>query len=130
VRGRKALKALASKREAFVPLIAAQRGLRGNITMAVALEATQPGLTDLLRTLAVKGFAPIAKADPLAEKLCSLGIAGAVAYEDTVTSLPLDVWQQKKGGIYLAGLVPTSQMCRLLILEQLEARAARTALGK
>ena len=91
----------------------------------MALEATYPGITDLLRTLAIKGFAPITRlADPLAEKLCSLGIAGAVAYEHSVSSLPLDVWRRQEGGIYVAGLVPTSQMGRLLILVELEANEA------
>ena len=126
MRGRNALNQLAADREAFKPLKVARRGLRDNIATAVGLEATHPGITKLLRTLAVTGFAPIAMSDPLAQKLCSLEIAGSVAFEDKVTSLPLDVWERQKGGTYKAGLVPISQMGRLLILAEAEAASRRS----
>ena len=102
----------------------AQQGLCGNITRALAEEGKYPGITDLMSQLAVTGFAPIEKLmDPRAERLSKLHIAGGVAYENTVIGLPAHAWLQPPlpgVGPHEAGLVPTSEMSRMLILLELE----------
>ena len=118
----------------------AQKGLCGNITQALDEEGTYPGITDLMSQLAVTGFAPLDKLmDPRAERLSKLHIAGGVTYQDTVIGLPADawlrppppqwsayLWRRLRGlplpgvGPHKAGLVPTSEMCRLLILLELQ----------
>ena len=121
----------------------AQQGLCGNITRALAEEATYPGITGLMSQLAKTGFAPVDELmDTRAERLSFLGIAGGVAYEHTVIGLPADAWLrppppqrrtwwrrlrglplQGSGGdadSHDAGLVPTSEMSRMLILRALQ----------
>ena len=102
----------------------AQKGLCGNITQALAEEGTYPGITDLMSQLAVTGFAPLDKLmDPRAERLSELNIAGGVTYENKVIGLPADAWLQPPlpgVGPHKAGLVPTSEMSRLLILLELQ----------
>ena len=112
----------------------AQGGLRSNITQALAEEGTYPGITDLMSQLAVTGFAPIEKLmDPRAERLSKLHIAGGVTYQDTVIGLPAGAWLRsplpgahpyEADDPYTAGLVPTSQMSRLLILLELRRLSA------
>ena len=122
----------------------AQGGLCGNITRALAEEGKYPGITDLMSQLAVTGFAPVDELmDPRAERLSELNIAGGVAYGDTVIGLPADAWLRppppqwrtwwrRLRGLplphplpYLAGLIPTSEMGRMLILLELEQRMHR-----
>ena len=118
----------------------AQQGLRSKITRALAEEGKYPGITDLMSQLAVTGFAPLDRLmDPRAERLSKLHIAGGVAYENKVIGLPAHAWLQPpppqwsaylwrrlRGlplpgvGPHKAGLVPTSEMSRLLILLELE----------
>jgi len=98
-----------------------------------------------IRTAAFSlGFAPVRKlTDPRAERLSELNIAGGVAYGDTVIGLPADAWLRppppqwrtwwrRLRGLplphplpYLAGLIPTSEMGRMLILLELEQRMHR-----
>ena len=123
----------------------AQGGLRSNITQALAEEGTYPGITDLMSQLAVTGFAPLDRLmDPRAERLTFLGIAGGVAYENEVIGLKKDAWlrppppQWRTGwrrlrglplpiaGTHEAGLVPTSEMSRMLILLKLRDASGRT----
>ena len=86
------MRGLASEREQFTPLMVASFGLRDNITRALAEEGEYPGITDLMSQLAVTGFAPLDRLmDPRAERLTFLGIAGGVAYENTVIGLKEDV---------------------------------------
>ena len=132
------MRGLASEREQFTPLMVAQRGLRGSITRALAEEGEYPGITDLMSQLAVTGFAPVDRLmDPRAERLSELNIAGGVAYGETVIGLPADAWLRppppqwrtwwrRRRGLplpvarpYQAGLVPTSEMSRMLILRAL-----------
>jgi len=134
-----ALQGLASEREQFAPLMVAQGGLCGNITQALAEEGKYPGITDLMSQLAVTGFAPVdTLMDPRAERLTFLGIAGGVTYQNKVIGLKKDAWlrppppqrrtwwRRLRGlplpgvGPHKAGLVPTSEMCRLLILLELQ----------
>ena len=123
---RRALQVLASKREQFAPLMVAQKGLCGNITQALDEEGKYPGITDLMSQLAVTGFAPLDKLmDPRAERLSKLHIAGGVTYQDTVIGLPEDAWLRhhddpRRLRTHKAGLVPTSEMSRMLILLELE----------
>ena len=102
----------------------AQQGLRSKITRALAEEGKYPGITDLMSQLAVTGFAPLDELmDPRAERLSELHIAGGVAYENTVIGLPAHAWLQPPlpgVGPHKAGLVPTSEMSRLLILLALQ----------
>ena len=121
----------------------AQGGLCGNITEALAEEGKYPGITDLMSQLAVTGFAPVdTLMDPRAERLTFLGIAGGVTYQSKVIGLKKDAWLrppppqrrtwwrrlrglplQGSGGdadSYDAGLVPTSEMSRMLILRALQ----------
>ena len=117
----------------------AQDGLRSNITRALAEEATYPGITDLMSQLAVTGFAPLDElTDTRAERLSLLGIAGCVAYEHRVIGLPADAWLRpplpgahpyEADDPYEAGLVPTSQMSRLLILLKLKRLSAEAHSG-
>ena len=104
----------------------AQKGLCGKITQALAEEGTYPGITDLMSQLAVTGFAPVDRLmDPRAERLTFLGIAGGVAYENEVIGLKKDAWLRhhddpRRLRTHKAGLVPTSEMSRMLILLELE----------
>ena len=123
----------------------AQGGLRGSITWALAEEGEYPGITDLMSQLAVTGFAPVDELmDPRAERLSELHIAGGVTYQDTVIGLPADAWLRppppqwrtgwrRRRGLplpvarpYQAGLVPTSQMSRMLIMLELEDASPST----
>jgi hypothetical protein len=136
---------LASEREQFTPLMVAQGGLCGNITRALAEEGKYPGITDLMSQLAVTGFAPVDELmDPRAERLTFLGIAGGVTYQNKVIGLPADAWLRppppqwrtwwrRLRGLPLpsarphkAGLVPTSEMSRMLILLELEDASPST----
>ena len=119
-------------------------GLRDNITRALAEEGEYPGITDLMSQLAVTGFAPVDELmDPRAERLSELNIAGGVAYEHGHghIGLPADVWLRppppqwwrRLRGLPLpvartheAGLVPTSEMSRMLILLELEDASPST----
>ena len=121
----------------------AQQGLRSKITQVLDEEGTYPGITDLMSQLAVTGFAPLDRLmDPRAERLTFLGIAGGVTYQSKVIGLKKDAWLrppppqrrtwwrrlrglplQGSGGdadSYDAGLVPTSEMSRMLILRALQ----------
>ncbi|KAL1504269.1 hypothetical protein AB1Y20_010678 [Prymnesium parvum] len=125
---------LAWRREAFTPLMVAPQGLTSAISKCFRVERTHPGISNTMRVLAVKGFAPIEELfDHNAQKMNELGIAGAVTYESTVVGLPLDVWKRPpsrwrwlpwrariRTERYPAGLVPASQLARLLILERLQ----------
>lgn len=123
----------------------AQGGLRSNITQALAEEGTYPGITDLMSQLAVTGFAPLDRLmDPRAERLTFLGIAGGVTYENKVIGLKKDAWlrppppqwrtwwRRLRGlplpgaGTHKAGLVPTSEMSRMLILLALQDASRST----
>ena len=133
------MRGLAYQRAQFAPLMVAQDGLRSNITRALAEEATYPGITDLMSQLAKTGFAPVDELmDPRAERLSLLGIAGCVAYEHRVIGLPADAWLRpplpgahpyEADDPYEAGLVPTSQMSRLLILLKLKRLSAEAHSG-
>ena len=105
-------------------------GLRDNITRALAEEGEYPGITDLMSQLAVTGFAPVDELmDPRAERLSELHIAGGVTYENKVIGLPADAWLQPPlpgVGPHKAGLVPTSEMSRMLILLKLEDASRST----
>ena len=117
----------------------AQGGLCGNITQALAEEGKYPGITDLMSQLAVTGFAPVEKLmDPRAERLTFLGISGGVTYQNKVIGLPADAWLRpplpgahpyEADDPYEAGLVPTSQMSRLLILLKLKRLSAEAHSG-
>ena len=110
----------------------AQQGLRSKITRALAEEGKYPGITDLMSQLAVTGFAPLDKLmDPRAERLSKLHIAGGVTYQDTVIGLPEDAWLRhhddpRRLRTHKAGLVPTSEMSRMLILLKLEDASRST----
>ena len=117
----------------------AQQGLRSKITRALAEEGKYPGITDLMSQLAVTGFAPVEKLmDPRAERLTFLGISGGVTYQNKVIGLPADAWLRpplpgahpyEADDPYEAGLVPTSQMSRLLILLKLKRLSAEAHSG-
>ena len=85
--------------------------------------------------LAVTGFAPV---DRFAPSGCpsSTSQPGGVTYQDTVIGLPADAWLRpplpgahpyEADDPYEAGLVPTSQMSRLLILLKLKRLSAAPA---
>ncbi len=106
------------------------RGLRGQFHE----EGTYPGITDLMSQLAVTGFAPVDRlTDPRAERLSELHIAARRRNVSGHGHWPSRrrVWlrppppQGSDGrgggvGLYTAGLVPTSQMSRMLIMLKLE----------
>jgi len=75
-----------------------------------------PETEGLLWQLALKGFAPLPKADdPRAKVLSRANLAGVVSRQSVVVGLPEDVW--RKNDQY--GLVPPCMMVRLMILKML-----------
>jgi hypothetical protein len=75
-------------------------------------EAEHPGMIDLLRDVAVTGFAPIKKIDdPRADMMVKKDVAGFVKNGSLVVGLPRPVW----GCGADFGLIPASQQVRLMI---------------
>ena len=86
------------------------------IVECLEAEAEHPGMTDLLRKVAVSGFAPIEKIDdPRADMMVKKNVAGFVVKGSLVVGLPRSVWGC--GAKY--GLIPASQQVRLMIGEVL-----------
>ena len=82
------------------------------IVECLTAEAEHPGMIDLLRKIAVSGFAPIKKIDdPRADMIVKKNVAGFVVNGSLVVGLPLSVWVC--GADY--GLIPASQQVRLMI---------------
>jgi len=75
-----------------------------------------PETEALLWQLALKGFAPLPKADdPRAKVLSRAHLAGVVSRQSVAVGLPEDVW--RKNDQY--GIVPPCMMVRLMILKML-----------
>ncbi len=81
------------------------------IVECLEAEAELPGMTDLLRKVAVFGFAPIDESsDPRADMMVKKNVAGFVVQGSLVVGLPRAVW-----GSANYGLIPASQQVRLMI---------------
>ncbi len=84
------------------------------IVECLKAEAEHPGMIDLLRDVAVYGFAPIEEIDdPRADMMVKKDVAGFVKKGSLVVGLPRPVWGC--GGKF--GLIPASQQVRLMIGE-------------
>ena len=82
------------------------------IVECLEAEAEHPGMIDLLRDVAVYGFAPIEEIDdPRADMMVKKDVAGFVKKGSLVVGLPRSVWGC--GGKF--GLIPASQQVRLMI---------------
>ena len=86
--------------------------MHSGIVECLKAEAEHPGMTDLLRKMAVSGFAPIKEIDdPRADMMVKKNVAGFVVKGSLVVGLPRSVWGC--GADY--GLIPASQQVRLMI---------------
>uniref|UniRef100_A0A7S4AZ83 AAA+ ATPase domain-containing protein n=1 Tax=Chrysotila carterae TaxID=13221 RepID=A0A7S4AZ83_CHRCT len=83
---------------------------------AESLSEQFEGSLDLLRRLAVNGFVAISdNLDPRVEYICQTNVAGYVERLYSVPGLRKEAWV----GVSDQGLVPTSQMVRMVIMRQL-----------
>ena len=116
-----AISRLSLRKEEFAAEDMVPIGLYSGIMKCLKAEAENKGITNLLRELAVHGWAPIDDAtDPSAEIFSENNVAGVVSKQSLVVGLPRTVWA--KGAKY--GLVPASQQVRLMIGEVLSREGA------
>jgi hypothetical protein len=93
----------------------------GHITNCLDAERVNAtrGITALLQQMAETGFAPIAEPfDPRAELISRLNIGGVVPSTATVVGLPEGSFGRAK-----YGLVPATQMMRLMLADMLVSAA-------
>jgi hypothetical protein len=114
-----AISELSTRKEDFSAVMVVPKDRFAGISQCIAAEATHPGIIDLLRNLAVFGFAEIkleGSEDPRAQMLVKLNVAGYVEQDSFVVGLPSEVWEKAR-----FGLVPSSQQVRLMIGEMLSS---------
>ena len=116
-----AISELSLRKEQFAAEHMVPIGLYGGIVQCLEAEAEHPGITDLMREVAVHGWVPIGQAtDPRAEILSANNVAGVVDERSVVVGLPRTVWEH--GHDY--GLIPASQHARLMIGKVLSREGA------
>ncbi|KAJ1433194.1 hypothetical protein B484DRAFT_429615 [Ochromonadaceae sp. CCMP2298] len=112
----KALSELSLQKQDFAAEDVCPPIVYSGIVQCLDAEAEHPGMTDLLRKVAVSGFAPIEKIDdPRVDMMVKKNVAGFVVKGSLVVGLPRSVWVC--GAKY--GLIPASQQVRLMIGEVL-----------
>jgi hypothetical protein len=114
-----AISGLSLRKENFKAEHANPAALYSNIEECFQAEDQHPGTIELLRQVAVHGWAPLQKHnEPRAELLSLRYVAGVVNSVSPVVGLLVDVWN---GGAK-HGLVAASQHVRLMIGEMLHHR--------
>ena len=89
----KALSELSLQKQDFAAEDVGPPIVYSGIVGCIDAEAEHPGMTDLLRKMAVSGFAPIKEIDdPRADMMVKKNVAGFVVNGSLVVGLPRSVW--------------------------------------
>merc|ERR1711924_530160 len=112
----KAIRNLSLQKEAFRAHSPAPLGVYSGIMTCIKADKDHPGTIELLKGMAVRGWAPLAEAnDPLAHLISLHNVGGVVNMGSLVVGLPNTAWEQG----YVYAIIPASQMVRLMIAHSL-----------
>jgi hypothetical protein len=122
-----AISNLSLRKEKFKSKHATTAMLYSEIVSCVKAEEQHSGTIELLRQVAVYGWASLEDVDDPRAKLLSLkNVGGVVDSRSLVVGLPDEVWE---GGANY-GLVAESQQVRLMIGEVLQSRRVKMSIGE